>query len=743
MSRKFIFVFPCILGISLQMQAQEDTLDEKTLGEVVISSNKFAERKRYVNQKVEVITSRSIAAINAQNTGDLLVNTGNVFVQKSQQGGSSPVLRGFEASRVLLVIDGIRMNNAIYRAGHLQNIITVDQNILERVEVLYGPGSTLYGSDALGGVIHLRTKSPYLSFNDKLRIAGGAFGRYSTANREKTIHAHMSLAGKKLGWLQSYTFSDFDDMKMGGNYPDDYPGFGRRDSLISTAGGVDNVIANTNTRIQKFSGYRQWDMIQKILFKQNENISHQLSLQLSNSSNIPRYDRLQDKKDFGGSTGTTLRYAEWYYGPQTRWLGYYEMNIAIKGIVDQIRVNANYQHIEESRHQREFRRYDRFDSREENLDIIGIIIDGRKKWNNNELTLGADAQLNDLNSGASRTDLTTGIVSKLDTRYPDGKNRMNYFGLYGQHLIKLAGEKLILNDGLRLQYVTLNSTIIDNSFFNLPFTEISQENIAITGNLGLVYLPSEDFRISFGLSSGFRNPNIDDLSRVFESSTALQRVVIPNQDIRPEYTYNFDLGVTQLIAEKIRFEVTGFYSLFRNAISLSPFQLNGQDSIIYNGIYSAVYANRNNKKANMMGFNGNIRIDFTQRIEFTGTATYTYGRYKKEDGTEIPQDHIPPVYGKASLRYASEKFSTEGFILFNGWKRIKNFNPDGEDNQQYATPDGMPSWLTLNWRNSFKISGKTEIQFAIENILDRNYRYFASGFSAPGRNFIFSLRASF
>ena len=110
-----------------------------------------------------------------------------MFVQKSQQGGSSPVIRGFEASRVLLVVDGIRMNNAIYRAGHLQNVITVDQNMLERVEVLYGPASTLYGSDALGGVIHLRTKQPLLSTNNKLKTAGVLFEDTALPTMKKLV----------------------------------------------------------------------------------------------------------------------------------------------------------------------------------------------------------------------------------------------------------------------------------------------------------------------------------------------------------------------------------------------------------------------------------------------------------------------------------------------------------------------------------------------------------------------------
>lgn len=724
-------------------KGQNDTLSEKTLSEVVISANKFIERKKNINQKIDVVTARAIASLNVQNTGDLLINTGNVFVQKSQQGGSSPVLRGFEASRVLLVVDGIRMNNAIYRSGHLQNVITVDQNMLERVEVLYGPASTLYGSDALGGVIHLISKSPRLSNSEKLKATGKIFNRYSSANKENTAHVHLNLGGKRIAWLQSFTFSKFGDMKMGGNYPDQYPDFGRRDSFVITVNNTDQVVANPDSRIQKFSGYKQWDLTQKILFRQNDRTSHTLNFQLSNSSNVPRYDRLQDKRNFGGSTGTTLRFAEWYYGPQERILASYEFNRFTKKFFDQVRLNLNYQDIKESRHQREFQRYSRFDSRMEELQIAGFIADGRKKWNNNELTVGTDGQLNFLKSTATRTNILTNTVTKLDSRYPDGKNRMNYFGVYAQHLIKLINEKLILNDGIRLNYITLHSTIADNSFFNLPFTEIDQTNFALSGNLGLVYLPSDDFRIAAGFSTGFRAPNIDDLARVFESSTALRRVVIPNPGIKPENTYNFDLGITQTINNVVKFEITGFYTLFRNAIGLAPFQLNGQDSIVYNGLLSAVYANRNVKKATTTGFNTNLSVDFTEELSFSGTVTYTYGRFRSADGKKIPQDHIPPVFGKASLKFQNKKIETEGFILFNGWKRIRDFNPDGEDNQQYATPDGMPSWLTLNWRNTLSLSQLLQVQFSIENILDRNYRYFASGFSAPGRNYVLALRWSF
>lgn len=732
--KRFIIILVSVFTFFIT-QAQ-DTLKEKSLDEVIIYSSKFAERKKNIVQKIDILTSKQIAQTNAQNTGDLLVNTGNVFVQKSQQGGSSPVIRGFEASRVLLVIDGIRMNNAIYRSGHLQNIITVDQNMLEQVEVLYGPASTLFGSDALGGVVHLKTKSPKLSTTGKTLWKGAAFVRYSSANKENSAHIDVSMGGKKIGWLQSYNYSDFDDLRMGDNYPSAYPDFGRRSQYITTINGIDSIINNSDDRIQKFSGYSQWDITQKFIYNQSEKISHQLNLQYSTSSDVPRYDRLQDIRN------GRLRWAEWYYGPQDRQLASYEFNISTNGFFNNIRSLLAYQHIEESRHQREYRRYDRLDNRFEKLNVYSINLDARRIWANDELTVGLDGQFNDVTSTAFRKSLLTGETSPIDTRYPDGKNNMNYYGVYAQHIHKFMEGKLVLNDGLRLQAVTLHSQIKDNSFFAFPFTQIESENLALTGNLGLIYMPDRNLRVNAGFSSGFRAPNIDDASKIFESNSASRQLIVPNPGIDPEYTYNIDLGFTQTIAEKLRFEVTGFHTWFRNAITLSPFQLDGHDSVLYNGSLVQVYASQNVNKATLYGFNAAFTFDVNM-LRFYSSINYTYGRLKNQNKTQVPLDHIPPVFGKTSLAYNAPKFQAEIYSLYNGWKRIKDYNPSGEDNAQYATPDGTPSWFTMNLKTSVSLSKYLTLQAGIENILDRNYRYFASGFSAPGRNVIIALRATF
>ncbi|MFM8243226.1 MAG: TonB-dependent receptor plug domain-containing protein, partial [Crocinitomicaceae bacterium] len=141
------------LNFKVYLQSNANTMEE-----VVLSASRFEEKKKDVAQKIQVIRSKDLQQMNQSSTADVLANSGNVFVQKSQLGGGSPIIRGFETNKVLLVIDGIRMNNAIYRGGHLQNVITLDNSIMDRVEVLYGPGSVVYGSDAIGGVMSFTTK---------------------------------------------------------------------------------------------------------------------------------------------------------------------------------------------------------------------------------------------------------------------------------------------------------------------------------------------------------------------------------------------------------------------------------------------------------------------------------------------------------------------------------------------------------------------------------------------------------
>ena len=253
--------------ICMYSNAQNDSTTEKILKEVVLSANKWGQLLNEVPNKIVKINKSEIILNNPQTTADLLGQSGQVFIQKSQLGGGSPMIRGFATNRVLLVVDGIRMNNAIYRSGNLQNVISIDPLSLETAEVIFGPGSLVYGSDAIGGVMDFHTLEPKLSSNDKMLVKGSVLGRYSTANKEKTGHIDLNLGWKKFSILTSFSHSDFDDLKMGKNGGQDSY---LRPEYVERINNADVITPNSDPRVQKFSGYDQLNFLQKVRFKPNE-----------------------------------------------------------------------------------------------------------------------------------------------------------------------------------------------------------------------------------------------------------------------------------------------------------------------------------------------------------------------------------------------------------------------------------------------------------------------------------------
>ena len=719
---------------SLKTQGYQLFMEPKlfNLDEVVFTANKFKAKKDKTPYQIQVVKSRDIEFQNPQTSADLLTQSGKVFVQKSQMGGGSPNLRGFEANKVLIVVDGVRLNNAIFRGGHLQNVITIDPNLVERTEVLFGPGSVIYGSDALGGVMHFYSRDPRLSTNEKASVHGNLFGRFSSANLERTGHYDMNIGLKKWGFLTSLSITGFDDLRAGSNYHPDYPDFGKRFQYVDRIDGQDSVVENENLNLQVPSGYTQYDFMQKVLFLQNERITHGLNFQFSTSTDVPRYDRLTEVRD------GMLRRAEWYYGPQKRLLASYKLKVfGEETFYDELNFIAAFQDIEESRHTRSFGSDGR-NNRMEHVQVLSLNLDASKSLSEkHELSYGAEAAINWVDSEAFEENIVSGEVSPLDTRYPDGGSNMRFLALYGAYLYKISKE-WTLSAGARFTDVHLHSEFQDKSFFPFLPDDITQNSRAVSGNLGLVWLPEGGWRIALLAATGFRAPNVDDMGKVFDSSPG--NVIVPNPDLKPEYTYTGELTLSKDFGKVVRIEATGFYTLFDNALVVRDFSVNGMDSILYEGVLSRVQANINAKEAVIAGFNANINVRIGKHITASNTLTYTRGR---DISSDIPLDHIPPIFGRGAVNYETKKFQAEAYVMFNGWKRIEDYSPSGEDNQKFATEDGMPAWYTLNLKTAYAVNQNLQLQLGIENILDRHYRVFASGISAPGVNVIVTARASF
>lgn len=727
-----------------QQQASviQDTSKVNYLDELVVSANRIAETRRTVAQQVTVINTPIIRNFNAQTSADLIQNTGTVAMQRSQQGGGSPILRGFEASRVLLVIDGVRMNNLIYRAGHLQNVITIDNNTLDRAEVLFGPSSTVYGSDALGGVIHFFTRNPELSTSGKTEFHSGAFVRYASANNENAGHVDLSINGGKIASFTSFTYSDFGDLRMGEKTNPSYgEQFGVRNQYVVRADDnqSDLLVDNSDPYVQKFSGYRQWDLLQKILFRTSDKISHLVNFQYSNTNNVPRYDRLTDP----GGGGVGLRFAEWYYGPQKRVMGSYRLGInGLGALADNAYVLISYQNVEESRHDRRFNN-NIINHRVENVDVWGLTADFQKKSGRNILRYGIDGQFNAVKSVANRENIVTGVLTTQSTRYPDGNNTMNTLSLFATHTL-VINDQLSLNDGIRLGYSSLHSTFKSQEFFPFPFNAIEQKNFVGSGSIGLNYTPGS-WKFSALGSTGYRVPNVDDLAKVFDtvtgSATSTGKVIVPNPDLGPEKTLNGEIGITRFFGSAFRLEGVAFVTRFYDVIVTAPSTFNGQATIVFNGFPADVYSNQNRDKALLYGFNIGGSAQFTRNLSLRASYNYTHGDIKNESGPDTPLDHIPPIFGRVGLQYNTLRFQSELFSNFNGWKYKSRYSSSGEDNLQYATPEGMPSWYTINFRASYDVMKSLTVQVGVDNIMDLQYRLFASGINAPGRNIFVTIRA--
>ena len=719
-----IFIFLLFYCLCYMAQAQEDSTKKILyLDEMVVSANKFEQARKESASKIELISSKQIAFQNSPNTANLLEQSGNVFVQRSQGGGGSPILRGFEANRVLIVVDGIRLNNAIFRAGHLQNVLRIDQSMLERAEVVFGPSSVVYGSDALGGVMHFRSKSA--EFDSKTT---NAYLRYSSALAEKTGHLDFNIGNQKFASLTSFTFADFGDLIQGNDRHSKYPDFGKRLFYTERINDKDVMQINDKPNIQVGSSYQQYDFLEKMSFQQSKSIKHTLNIQYSNTSNVPRYDRLSELRN------GLPRNSEWYYGPEKRAMIAYQVDLKNTRLYDEAFVSLAYQSIAESRNSRNFNNDNRKEQTE-NLGVISVNADFQKKIKTQKINYGLEVVNNDLSSSAVSLNIVSGAKKAAETRYPDGKNNMNSWALYLTNQLMFSN-KHFLNAGLRYSSSRLSAEFIEKTFFPFPFNTIKQNNDALTGNFGLVLNSSTKTKLSILGSSGFRTPNIDDLSKVFDSVTG--SLIVPNPDLKPEYSYNAEISLSHMLNKNLRIEGTIFNTWLRNVIVVDNFTLNGQILVRYNGEMSKVLASQNKDKATINGWNVNVLVKISKNLNFSSTLNGTKG--KVSNG--VPLDHIPPIFGRSGLKYTNKKLNLEVFGLYNGWKKIEDYSPSGEDNQQYATPEGMPSWWTLNLRTAFQLQKHLSLQLACENILDKNYRNFASGISSAGRNFMITLRGS-
>lgn len=709
------------------------TLSNISIDQVVVSATRWRQSSAKIPSKIISIAPETVALLNPQTAADLLGVSGKVFIQKSQQGGGSPMIRGFATNRLLYTVDGVRMNTAIFRGGNIQNVISLDPFAMERTEVLFGPDAVIYGSDAIGGVMSFQTLLPEFSADSTTYVSGKAVTRYATANQEKTGHFDINIGLKKWAFVTSLTATYYDDLRQGSTGPDEF----LRPFFVKRINNEDVVITNEDPRVQTPSGYDQINMMQKIRYAPNENWELQYGFHYSETSSYSRYDRQLRTRN------GLPRYGEWSYGPQKWMMNHLTVsNHSQNKFYDDVVLRLALQNFEESRISRDFNDFSR-ETRLEKVAAYSANLDFVKSFSTkNTLYYGVEFITNDVASSGTNTDISTGVNAKGPSRYPNAS--WNSYAAYLSHQYTL-NEKVLFQGGLRYNLFSIDADF-DTTFFPFPFTEANLQNGALTGNLGVVYKPSKDWVFTANAATAFRAPNVDDVGKVFDSEPGA--VVVPNPDLNAEYAYNADVGIAKIFGKNIKVDVAAYYTLLDNALVRRDFKLNGLDSIVYDGELSKVQAIQNAAKATVYGLQAGVEIKLPKGFSFSSDFNFQRGEEETEDGTISRSRHAAPWFGVTRLNYKTQKLTLQMHLDYSGDVPFEDLPIEERAKTEIYGIDNLgnpysPGWYTLNFRSNYQLTKSLAFNAGLENITDRRYRPYSSGISGAGRNFIIALRAQF
>ncbi len=704
-----------------------------TLATTVISASRWNQNEADVSGKVRQLDSEWLDLRNPVTTADWLGSSGEVFVQKSQLGGGSPMIRGFSANRLLYSIDGVRMNTAIFRSGNLQQVISIDPFSLQNTEVLFGPGAVMYGSDAIGGVMVFETLRPD---HENKQLKGNVVSRFSSAYSEETFHADFSYGKGKWAFVTSASYFDFGDLIMGKNKGQDSY---LRNSYVERINGIDQEITNPNPRKQIGTGYKQVNLMQKISFKASENSTIDYAFHYSSTGDISRYDRLIERKD------GNFRFARWDYGPQ-RWM-MQQLNWKTTKqtkIYDQAKITAASQFFEESRIDRrvanatQFERVEKVQASSINADFIKTL------FKSHFFNYGFEAVINQVDSKGQSVNISNQQVATASARYPN--STWTSWAVYANYVAPLS-TKWKMQSALRYNINGINADFTNNlNYYPLPVVQFKDNYHSITGNLGFVYQVDPSFSISPQVATGFRAPNVDDMGKIFDSQPG--SLMLPNPQLQPEYAYNAELNLNKVLFGTIKLDVTGYYTWLDQAMVRRPTTFNGQTELLYSGELSKLFSLQNAAFAEVKGIQAGMEVALSKRLLLTSNYNWQKGVEELDDKTTSPSRHAAPSFGATKLRFQGKKMTLELSSQYSAAMPFEKMPQEEIGKPAIYAKDTQgkpysPSWMILNLAARVPIGPYIQVNLGVENMGDLQYRGYSSGIVSPGRNFQVSVKGTF
>ncbi len=659
--------------------AEEDSPAPLTLGTEQITATRGSRLTHDVAAAVTVIDQSEIEAAMPQVLPEALRGRVGTFFQQTTPGQGTAIIRGLKGSQVLHLVDGMRLNNAFFRSAPNQYLALVDPYSVARMEVVRGPSSTLYGADAMGGVVQVLTPEAHF-VGTGWDASGRFYGSFASADQAKVARAEFEAGRRGLALSGGLTYQEYEDRETGSG------------TIVSP------------------SGYRSKAADFKLIYGPSTNSEIMFSTQYLEQPNTPRVDELVP--GFGQTQPSsdiflfTPNRREFYHGryrftPEHSWFNQLEIHLAHQIITDDRRTQDFGSVLLAN------------ESNQSNLTGLTIQLDS-SVTRDVTLTYGIEVYTDDIDSSRLQTDTQTGMTQAVAARFPDGSS-MDSFSVY-------------LNDEWRIATAWTFVAGIRYSQFDLELTDPSTgNNIELspddfTGNLSLSYHVTPSVNIVSNLGRGFRPPNIFDLGTL--GPRPGNRFNIANPGLRPESVNSIDLGV-KVLTGQVQLQAFVFYSEYNDKITSVA-----TGAITPDG--RTVVRSENLDEVTVSGFEMGARYDISNELHAYGVLNYTRGDEQSAIGAEQPADRIPPLNGKVGVVYApAPELRIEPFVLFANEQDRLSIR---DVNDPRINPAGTDEWATVNLHLDWRFAPRSRLGFRVENLFDNDYREHGSGIDARGLN---------
>jgi hemoglobin/transferrin/lactoferrin receptor protein len=691
---------PLVLAVLLAThgaaaEESDDEEPERPAGTVVVA-RAVPEEPLDALRAVEVLGVDELTRRRPRTVPEALAEVPGVFVQKTNHAGGSPLVRGLTGPHNLILVDGVRVNASTYRTGPLQYLNTVDSFSLQRIELLRGPGSVLYGSDAVGGVFELVTRDPIpVEEGQAGRFDPLVATRFESVDLERSGRLGLSFATDSFGLTGGATARVFDDLRAGG------------DVGLQPHSGYDELDWDAKLRVGRPGGHRLDVLYQSVRV-----------------TDAGRSDKLDSK-------GVLTMYDENF-----RDLVYASGLIRVRPLRTRVTITPSYQRQLETRRTIQFadEAHEQVSSVKWNRDVVhtaggSLRFDTRLFARRLDLVYGARYYRDSIRSEAA-TGSGDDDLEPSSPGYPEGswyETTSLYLLATGTPLRTATWVELVVYGGAQLCAFAAAAPGLEG------VDDFSFRNAGGALAAGVHLRQRGRFNIGLGYNEGFRAPNLNEAALVGSTGAWFH---VPNPDLAPEHADTVELS-GRFRTGPVRFGATAYASLLKDYIARVPTTWEGEDEILG----APVVHNANQGRGQILGAEVQASVELPAFFTVGGDITYTWGRYEDAEAGWVPVSRIPPLFGTARVRFAPPWHDLFIDVIVQGAGKQERLSPLDETDARIPE-GGTPGWSTVSLRAGFRPHPRLAVSFGASNLIDTMYRVHGSGVYGAGRSVWLALEVT-